>query len=344
MISRFKNPLLILVLSLIPFFVSLPNSKDSLFIPQFQRKSASTSPIQFTSSTLYGPYVGGESVKFEWSYKNVSSNNYSSVNDYFIVSCPSYSSAPLISRRVSRHSLNAGSSYNCSYTYVINNVRFVMESGLVIKVGVFFNNSYIGLLEKTIKPIESRNINPLDYRSSPYLIRDRSFYLNENDVEESFLFDEYRDYVECDEYNRLLFSNLTFKYRYPRALIYDSVKIKFIDRNNLFPLLPKDGDDYVSIIASLNDNDGTISIEPASLYYDPVTLVSNVSGNGKKSKYLYVPKGKSQKLNGYEFIFEANQLGINKTSFSHYMEVSISPFYLGDCDSGDYCVVGGVRE
>ena len=317
----------------------LPYISDNS-VPFLLRKSASNSPISFTSTKLYGPYVGGESVTFEWSYKNVSNTSYATVNDYFILSCPSYSSTPIHSKRVSRHALSAGASYSCSYTYSLNTTRFHMESGLVIKVGVQYNGSYLNIIEKTIKPIVSKNINPLDYRAYPYKIKDRSFYLNETDVEESFLFDEYRDYVECDGYNRLLFSNLSFKYSYPLALTYDEANIKFIDRENIFPLIKKDGDGYTYFPINLNENYGVVFLEITSLYYDPVTLVCNDSGTGNKSKYLFVPKGKARKLKEYEFIVEAHNLGINKTSFSHAMEVSISPFFLGE----DYVVIGGVRE
>ena len=281
---------------------------------------------------------------FEWSYKNVSNNTYTSVNDYFMINCPSYSASPLVSKRVGKHALTTGESYSFSYTYTIPISRFNSESGLLIRVGVQFQSEYIALLEKKIKPIDARNINPLDYRSSPYVIADRSFYLNESKLEEKFLFDEYRDYVECDEYNRLLFSNLTFKYSYPESLIYKNARIKFMDREDLFPDLKKDGDGYVSIKATLVEKEGVVSIELPSIYYDPITLMCNEDGIGNKSRYLYAPKGKSQKLKDYEFIVEVEELGINKTSFSHGLETSISPFYLGDCESGDYCIVGGVKE
>ena len=316
---------------------------EGLF-PSKIRRGASTSPILFTNSTLYGPYEGGEEVTFTWSYTNVSNTNYSSVNDYFIVSCPSYSSTPMLSKRVGKHALAAGSTQSFSYKYKISPARFAMESGLVIKVGVLYSNSYIALLEKTIKPIDSRYINPLNYRSSPYVIKDRSFYLKETDVEESFLFDEYRDYVECDEYNRLLFDNLSFQYSYPSAFSYQSASIKFLDPENLFSMIQTDGDGYRYINVNLSEKEGRVVIDIPSLYYDPVTLIANDSGLGSKTRYLYVPKGKSKKLKDYEFIIEAKGLGINKTSFSHCLETSISPFYLGDCLDADYCIIGGIKE
>ena len=337
--KHFWSAFTILVYLLSPIFLG----KDSCSIAQ-NRKNASTSPILFTSSTLYGPYQGDETVTFEWSYTNVSSMSYSSVLDYIILSCPSHSPTPMRSQRVGKHALPSGSSQTFSYTYRIPLSRFNTESGIVIKVGVYYSDSYIAMLEKTIKPISSKNINPLDYRSSPYVIKDRSFYFRDGDVEERFLFDEYRDYVECDEYNRLLFGNLSFQYSYPTSLTYASASIKFLDSENLFSSIKKDGDGYRYLKVNLIEKEGRVTIDIPSLYYDHITLIANDSGVGNKTRYLYVPKGKSKKLKNYEFIIEATGLGINKTSFSHCLETSISPYYLGDCLEGDYCIIGGVKE
>ncbi|MBE6135706.1 MAG: hypothetical protein E7181_00325 [Erysipelotrichaceae bacterium] len=335
-----KKALPVLLLILFSCFFAFGDNSP---INHLKRRSAS-SPILFTSSTLYGPYKGGEEITFKWSYRNVSGTNYSSVNDYFIVSCPSYSSSPLLSKRVSKHSLAIGAKQNLSYSYKIPPQRFNTESGLVIKVGVQYGGSYLSIIEKTIKPISSKTINPLDYRSSPYVIKDRSFYLKDVEVNESFLFDEYRDYVECDQYNRLLLSNLTFRYNYPLKLLYKNARVKFLDPENIFSSLSLDGDGYRSINIVLDDQDGIVKILIPSIYYDPLSLVPNDKGKGNKTKYLYVPKGKSKKIEKYEFIIEATGLGINKTSFSHCLELSISPFFLGDCIDSDYCIVGGVKK
>ncbi len=310
------------------------------------RRSASSSPIQFSSSSLYGPYVGGETVTFSWSYTNISSNNYSSVNDYIIINCPSYSASPLVSRRVARHALSSGASQSCSYTYKIPEARFNTDSGLVVKVGVQYSGSYLVLLEKPIKPIAKENINPLNYRASPYVIKDRSFYINETSVEEYFLFDEYRDYVEVDEYYRVLFSNLSFIYKYPTAFIYQKANIKFIDKYNLYPDIKKDDDDYTYIPVSLTIKDERVIIDINDIYVNPLTLkCSDKNGEGnKKSRYLFVPKGKGKQIEEYEFIVEVSEIGINKTSFTHCLETSVSPYFLGSCEDADYCVVGGVKE
>ncbi|MBO4682528.1 MAG: hypothetical protein J5618_01565 [Bacilli bacterium] len=328
-----------LLILLIPFLFQQGN-----LLYTKSRRNASSSPILFTSSTLYGPYEAGDEATFTWSYTNVSGINYSSVNDYIILDCPSYSSVPFHTKRVGKHALPAGSSQTCSFTYKISSARFNTESGIIIRVGVHYANSYLSLLEKRIRPIDSRTINPLNYRSSPYVIRERSFYFKDIDVEESFLFDEYRDYVECDEYNRLLFGNLSFKYSYPTSLSYQSASIKFMDPENLFPSIRKDGDGYRYLSINLVEKEGRVVVDFPSLYYNPVTLVTNDQGIGNKTRYLYVPKGKSKKLKEYEFIIEARGLGINKTSFSHCLETSISPFYLGDCLDADYCVIGGIKE
>lgn len=333
---------------LFPFMVLLVLLSSFVFNEDFpitqSRHNASTSPILFTSSTIYGPYEGNETVTFEWSYTNVSNVSYNSVNDYIIFDCPSYSSIPYKSQRVGKHSLPAGSTQNLSYTYKIPALRLNTESGIIIKVGVFYVDSYLGMVQKKIKPIDSRNINPLDYRSSPYVIKDRSFYFKEGDIEERFLFDEYKDYVECDEYNRILFGGLSFQYSYPLSLTYASACIKFLDPENLFTFIRQDGDGYRYLNVNLIAKDGKVSIDIPSLYYEPLSLCPNDRGIGNKTKYLYVPKGKSKKLKNYEFIIEAYGLGINKTSFSHSLETSISPFFLGDCLEGDYCIVGGVKE
>lgn len=331
----------LIILSLLSLLLS--SSSDYSFKLR-NRKSAPSAPISFFSSSLYGPYVGGESVTFSWSYINISGITYSSVSDYIIIDCPSYSSVSLLSKRVAKHALVPGSTQHLSYTYKIPASRLSTESGLIIKVGVQYDGNYLVLLEKRIKKVTPSNINPLNYRSSSYVIKDRSFYLNEMDVEESFLFDEYRDYVEVDEYNRLLFSKLTFKYSYPQKLKYDSCYIKFIDKENIFTSISKDGDGYRYIKANLVDDEGTIRLDTPDLYYDPISLVPNDQKIGSKAKYLYVPKGKSKKLKDYEFIIDAHNLGINKTSFSHSLETSISPFFLGDCIDADYCIVGGIKE
>ena len=337
-----KRNRIILGFSIIPILAFILTF-DADVLPAKAFRNASTSPIQFHNSSLYGPYVGGESITFIWSYSNVSNNNYNQVNDYITISCPSYSSLPLISKRVARHTLNAGASQQCSYSYTIPSARFNTESGIIIKVGVQYSGSYIALLEKTIKPISKNNINPLNYRSSPYVIKERSFYFNETVVEESFLFDEYRDYVECDEYYRLLFANLTFKYHYPTSLTYQSARIKFMDKYNLYPLINKDGDGYTSVDITLRNYDDKVAIEVNNLFYNPVSLETNDKGSGNKSRYLFVPKGRGKQISEYEFIIEVNEIGINKTSFTHSLETSVSPFFLGNCEDADYCVIGGVR-
>ena len=308
------------------------------------RRNAFVPPIEFIGSTLYGPYEGGESVTFTWTYINQSSKTYESISDYIIISCPSYSASPLISKRVGRHILNPGSSQTLSYTYVVPYSRLNTDSGIVIKVALQYQSKYIDYLEKRIKPIQSQNINPLTYRSHQYEIKDRSFYFNRKEISESFLFDEYSDYVECDKFNRLLFGNLSFLYSYPQSLSYEGLKVKFMDRNNLYPSLNKDEDGYTSIKADFSEEEGRMRIVFNDLWYDPVSLVNNDSGTGARSKYLYVPKGRGKDIKDYEFIIEATGLGINKTSFSHCLETSVSPYYIGDCETADYCVVGGVKK
>lgn len=328
------------LLFLLAFFLGFDTSINTIKAS----RNASSSPIQFHNSSLYGPYVGGETETFTWSYTNVSGNNYNLVNDYIIISCPSYAPGPLISKRVARHALNAGASQQCSLTYTIPSIRLNSESGILIRVGVQYSGSYIALLEKTIKPISKQIINPLNYRSSPYIIKDRSFYINETVVEESFLFDEYRDYVECDEYYRLLFSNLSFMYQYPTSFTYKNARIKFMDKYNLYPLIKKDGDNYTSVDISLINQEGRVKIETNNLFYNPTSLETNDQGIGSKSNYLFVPKGRGKQISEYQFIIEVNEIGINKTSFTHDLETSVSPYFLGNCTDADYCVVGGVKS
>ena len=319
---------------------------EDSFIPfKSSRRIVSIPPITFTGSKLYGPYKGGETVTFSWEYKNTSLSNYSSLSDYFIVTCPSYSSTPLLSKRVDKHASKAGQVHSISYSYTIPSKRINTDSGLVIKVGVQSGGSYIGMLEKKLKPALSNNINPLNYRSTPYVIEDRIIKFSEEKVVESFLFDEYQDYVECDPYYRLLFEKLSFLYNYPENLTYSSVKIKFLDTYNLYPYIKRDGDGYTYVSGVFEIEDNRVSLATSNVWVDPVSLRCDDHGMGRmKSRYLYAPKGKGHLLSGYEFVIEANGLGVNKTSFTHCLEVSVSSYFIGDCDSADFCIVGGIKE
>ena len=310
------------------------------------RSAANAAMIAF-SSPVFGPFAGGESVTFSWEYYSYGLISNRDVQDIFMVSCSSKSAEPFYTSTISSHKLMRNKIYNASITYKIPAKYLNTESGLVFTAALYSitNHSYLVQVNRVVKPVIPTTINPINYRVNPYTISDRTFAFDlEEPLSEKLTFDEFADYVECDSHNRLLFNSLSFKYESSLDVTNTPARIRFIDKNNVFPNMPKDGDGYTVVDAYLVQEDDRVHIKLRSLYCNPISLICSYEPVGERCDYLYVRKGWSHLIADYIFTLEVNDVGINKTSFSYDMECDLSSYYLGNCQDGDFCVIGGVKE
>lgn len=338
---------------LVPSFVCIftlfgcsvaPILKNSIYTPVFADGTVS-SPSFIFSSDLLGPFEGDNDVTLNWSY--YSQTDYKeNVVDTLYVYCDSYSSQPIETINISQHPLRSYTKYSCKYIGTILNKYLTMNSGyrFVFEVYSSTREKVLCQCECKLKPKQSRNINPLNYRSEYYEISDYILGIKKYSDTEKFLFDEFADFIECDNHNRLLFNKQSFIYEGRKKFKCGGMRIKFIDKFNLFTGLNIDGDGYRYVDMDYGVENKRVSLSIPNLYVDPLTLVVNLNGVGSKSDYLYVPKGRAKDIEDYEFILEGYNLGENLTSFSHYMQPLVSEYYIGNGEEADYSITGGVKK
>lgn len=303
----------------------------------------------FYSSTLYGPYnktTKDLDIECSYTYHGLTRNN---ACDRLLVFVGEDEEHTLY--KYETH-INVNTTIlDGHYAYIsksIPNILYYIDYGITIKCGVCSNNDwqFYSPLIKHIYPIKQENINPLNYKKEPYEIKNRSFYMNDTEVIESFKFTSFQDYIYSSIFGTIELTDFVFDYLYPLDFKYKSARLLIDDKYNLFPGLNLNNSNYRYIDLLLKRESDKVSINfPPYMGLDEnhYIMYPYYVGHTKVSKF-YLPKNHKVELESTSFILEVNEMGANKTSFSLPLKLYLDSFFFGDCENADYCVIGGIRR
>ena len=230
------------------------------------------------------------------------------------------------------------------YSFDVPDAKYYAKYGIRINLQVkdsienrILATSRMFVFTKTYDAIDIK-----DYTKRPYQIRNLS-YTDGTLWNESFLFSGYDPYLYFKEYFYVNFDELYITYKGLDELLSGDCFIYFDDFNNIFPYIEKHNDGYKYIPFELSKDIDGYKIYFTSLYVKPLTLeLATTQLEGFKSTHrLFLPKNKSNLLQGYSFVIYFASLGINEISAVHEVVLDFSRLLLGPCDAATYCITGG---
>lgn len=214
----------------------------------------------------------------------------------------------------------------------------------------FLDNDYrtIQSFSFSLKPIKKVSIDPHDYLSSYFFIKDTIVDPDnyKNSVGEKFMFDGFIDYFNVDNYYRLDLRNIYLTYSCLKPGLPVEAVLHFDDYDNLFPLLDITGEVScfeIPLVAEINGDKVNFKIR-RTLYVNPSTLEMSLRAkpNYVPTHYFYLPINKMTELFNQKFTLKVTSFGYNQTSFNWDLRYLNNRGLVGDCHNSDYCVRGEV--
>lgn len=192
-------------------------------------------------------------------------------------------------------------------------------------------------------PKQSKSIDILNHRTKPFVNENILVRNNSNSRNEEFLFSDYSDFVEVDQFSKMRFDYFKFKYKYDGEFKYSNAYILFDDKNKIFANLKRNSTNMVSLPIQLIQNEEEISIELKPLYVNPFTCEMDDDPVGKLTSYLFVKKGSEQFIEDYEFTIIVEGLGACQCNVSHTVEVIKNDSIINNSGKIGYQFERGLR-
>ncbi len=233
------------------------------------------------------------------------------------------------------------------YSFDLTNLISIGESGSI----VFYIVSSCGdILAEATYPITISNLqyNIAESVESPLVVTNLGYKIGfDQTLKEEYRFSNFTPYFTNDRYYRLSLDEYTFEYISKYAFTCEDISLTFLDKNKLFPYLPVNEEGLSYIPLSYKQENKAIRLEfPTQMYVDPITLEMSLIEriNTQKASFFYLPRGKQESFNGYEFTLVFKSMGQNKINARYNMTFDVGYNLIGDCISSDYCVRGGIRD
>lgn len=162
---------------------------------------------------------------------------------------------------------------------------------------------------------------------------------------ERYNFSELSNYFTNDRYYRLLIDDFSFTNIGSDTKDINSATLEFSDSDNLFPFLPSvNNKKYIDL--KIEYKQGIYHFSYSNKFYvNPETLQMSYEPRENFSlvEHFYLPRGKSEKFDGYIFTLNILNAGYTKTTLKYDISFNVGHSLIGDCINSDYCVIGGVR-
>ena len=224
-------------------------------------------------------------------------------------------------------------------------------NGLTLKFEILNASTYAVLkaYSATFYPPSNSVIPATTLKRNIYYSRSLGFYSDGSQMKEmveTFNFKNFGDYLNVDNYYRLDVNKNTFLYPNNFTFTYSEAAIYFNDSDNLFPYYTHqaNGDIYIPIKLTKSGNTITCSYNK-NFYINKRTLqMSDTYRTGfALTQDFYLPINGRNKFNGKQIYFEFNSLGLDGISTTMPVRYLADKSIVGNCNDGDYCVVGGRR-
>lgn len=224
-------------------------------------------------------------------------------------------------------------------------------NGLTLKFEILNSSSYSVLkaYSATFYPPSNSVIPATTLKKNIYTSRSLGFYSDGTqmkEMKETFNFKNFGDYLNVENYYRLDVDKNTFLYPNEYTFTYDEASLYFNDSDNLFPYYTHqvNGDIYIPLKLVRNGN--TISLAyNKNFYINKRTLqMSDTYRAGfTLTQDFYLPINGRNKFNGKQIYIDLKKLGLDGISTTMSVRYQADKSIVGNCNDGDYCVVGGKR-
>ena len=245
------------------------------------------------------------------------------------------------------HSITSRRSRTITFTLPLSTM--FSEHGIYGQVDVLDSSSEIIISRPFyLRPAVPRTIKVQNYLSRYYTVNDVIINITNYDLyhQEKYMFSDFLDYFNVDNYYRLDLSRLKITYDCFAVFPGGNASLHFVDYNHLFP----DLDDNSSvpefdIPLTISQKKTTICFDfPKIMYVNPKTLSMSLVAKPDylTTKYFYLPVNKKEQLLDQLFTLRVTDFGYGKTSFNWNVRYLNNRGLVGDCTDSDYCVVGEV--
>ena len=346
--QSYINPVLINMKNIFMFLIFILNLTSCSNI----KKTCGDSEFKdkfIYASDIYGPFDGTENISLSYSYKYIGNSEARGIQDKLDIYYLYNNQYLCVYSKIFTNNMYIFNGYTFeSGEVVIPNSKTYLEEGFKYKVGPYNSKSkeYLDCYEGYINKTTPSTIDPFYYRNKPFIVDNHLICINKSvNTKESFLFDEYKDFIEIDEYNRIRFDKLTFKYESSCDFVYQKATISFLDKNNLFSNINKDinGLSYIDV-SLVKDEEDRVSIITPKYKYNKYTLQIIQGDEGDVSPYIYSPRGQSYLLETYTFNLCVLNMGHASISFSLDFEVLADNISISSSPSSKYKIIGGIVQ
>ena len=214
----------------------------------------------------------------------------------------------------------------------------------------FLDTSYNSLQSFTfsLKPLKSNSVNPGDYLSSYYSIKDTIVDPDNysSKIGEEMMFNGFIDYFNIDNYYRL---NLDTIYLTHKCLKNDleitaEAYLHFDDYDSIFKrMYPKNGTPEFDIPLTVTKTNNIVTFKfRDTMYVHPQTMEMSLDARPDflATNYFYLPVNRRSDMFNQKFTLRVDSFGYNKTTFSWDIRYTNTRDLIGDCNNADYCVRG----
>lgn len=235
-------------------------------------------------------------------------------------------------------------------TFTMPIKEYLTNNGMTFKFEVVDKTKHLIVADygATIYPLSNDKPTAQELKSGVYETRDVGFYADGKGIKgikEKFDFTNLTDYLDVDYYYRLNLTNIKFKYDSLFDFSYDSINLRFEDRENLFPYMNHDGVN-INIPLSTTKINETLTLKyKNSFYVNKRTLqLSNVSRAGyAPSTYFYLPVNGKRIFNNKLLYLDVIGLGKSKLNASFPIRYVADRSLVGLCGDSDYYIEGGIK-
>lgn len=207
---------------------------------------------------------------------------------------------------------------------------------------------YLTIVEFDVFSTSKKIIDIATLENRIYVNDKIGFQIVENEIfykNEQYDFRGFLDELISDKYYRLELEQFYFVYESEKQFSYEKAFVTFEDPSNVFPLLEEDdGQKAIPLkVYTLNDNKIQILFDKLYVEENYLWMSSTYKDGLTISPYFYLPLNAQEKLFGLNLRLVITNAGEEQNDFYFDFEFYFGNNLFGDCQTSDFCLIGGVN-
>lgn len=240
-----------------------------------------------------------------------------------------------------------------SLTYTLKLKNRLSYNGLDIKFSIKEGANVLKEYNITLYPKEHNSILVNNYQYTPYIIKNRTFKINKDEIDQEEIFDFSNMIFDLsiNNDNSLDLSPFFFIYDNKEKLnnLTDSKYLYINDPyKKLFPYIENrdNGDIKVKVKYATNTYGETYINFDQELFYNPKTL--DMSFENKEdyvaTDKFYIKNDIIESLKETKINFILGKTGRNDLTLNIPLKFYKDNNFIGACDDSDFCIIGGIKS